>query len=498
MNVRALPLLCLLLGLWAYRAVLSADGSGPPQQRIEQWFFESSGTSPGLVAGTAAWLTWRRLPAWMQLPTSRRLFLPSIFFAISLFVYAWATLAAAPDLLLVSLATLGLGFADAQAGARGLRVMVLPALVLGLALPIPAPLRNDVVWQLQLWSAAGAEVLLNALGVEVSRVGISLQHGETRFLVIESCSGLRSLRSLILVAVVLRELFSAGGPRMWWLVAAAAPLALLLNAVRIAIIATDASLGTPVLGDQHVGQGLLVLAAGTTLLFAAAHFLAGREAPHGNAPRGGHAALPWRLLLPPLALVALLGSVLQPWPAPQPKRLNPALIPMTLGNWQGTSLDNDRLFLGDLPLGNVLHYLYEFQADGERSMEVSLLVAAEAPGRSRDSPFSPKLLLPGREWESDAAEPLNLFVISAEASAVNARSGDTEARVYGWALLGGSVLADSLRSLLALERGPFARERERVYVRVATASGPDAESRRRAGHTLDRFIHDFREILTAL
>ena len=64
---------------------------------------------------------------------------------------------------------------------------------------------------------------------------------------------------------------------MWWLVAAAPPLALLLNAVRIAIIATDASLGTPALGDQHVGQGLLVLAAGTTLLFVAAHFLVGRR-----------------------------------------------------------------------------------------------------------------------------------------------------------------------------------------------------------------------------
>ena len=131
-------------------------------------------------------------------------------------------------------------------------------------------------------------------------------------------------------------------------------------------------------------------------------------------------------------------------------------------------------------------------------MEVSLLVAIEAPGRSRDSPLSPKLLLPGREWESDATEPLKLWAIAAEACTVNARSGDTEARVYGWALPESSKWVDSLRSLLALERGPFARERERVYVRVVTASGADAGSRRQAGHTLDRFIHDFREILMAL
>ena len=91
--------------------------------------------------------------------------------------------------------------------------------------------------------SAGADALLNALGLEVSRVGILLQHADIRFLVIESCSGLRSLRTLTLAALVLRELFVSAGPRLWWLVVAAPPLALLLNVGRIAIIATDASLG---------------------------------------------------------------------------------------------------------------------------------------------------------------------------------------------------------------------------------------------------------------
>jgi len=495
---RAVPPLCLILGLWAYRGVLGADGSGPVPQQIEQWFFESSGTSPGLVLATGAWLAWRRVPAWLQLPVSHRRLLPGACFTISLFAYIWATLTEAPDLLLVSLAMLGLGFAAAQAGSRGIRTMLLPALVLGLALPIPAPLHNDVVWQLQLWAAAGAEILLEAVGVEVSRTGISLQVGATHFLVIESCSGLRSLRSLVLVAVVLRELFASGGPRMGWLVVAAPILAILLNAVRIAIIATDANLGTPELGDQHVGQGLLVLAAGTTLLFGAAHFLAGREEAQRHQPRGPANALPWRRLLPPLVLAALLGSVLQPWPAPEPQRLNPARIPMKLAGWEGTTLPNDRLFLGELPLGNVLHYLYELEDERGGSMEVSLFIAAGAPGRSRDSPFSPKLLLPARDWESDPALPLQLWAIDTQADAVNARSGETELRVYGWARPGNGAWMDSLRSLLALERGPFARERERVYVRVATASGQDAASRRRAGHTLDRFIHDFRGVLTSL
>jgi hypothetical protein len=49
-----------------------------------------------------------------------------------------------------------------------------------------------------------------------------------------------------------------------------------------------------------------------------------------------------------------------------------------------------------------------------------------------------------------------------------------------------------------MERGPFERQRERVYVRLTTPSGEDADSRRRARHVLDRFVHDFRDLLTPL
>ena len=376
--------------------------------------------------------------------------------------------------------------------------MALPVVVMGLALPIPSPVHNVIVWQLQVWSAAGADALLNVLGLEVSRVGILLQHADTRFLVIESCSGLRSLRTLTLAALVLRELFVSAGPRMWWLVVAAPPLALLLNVVRIAIIATDASLGEPELGEQHVSQGLLVLAAGSMLLFATGHFLAGREPAGETNPRLPRATLPWARLLPPLALMAALGILLNPWEAPRLERPELATFPMQWEGWQGETLDNDRIFLGTLPVGIVVHRLYEYAGEDDRSMEVSLFIATEAPGRFRDNLFSPKLLLPGRGWEIASAEPVRLWPIAMEVDSADAHTADARAHVYAWESHAEGTWEASLRSLLALERGPFARQRERVYVRLTTPSGKDAESRRRARHVLDRFVHDFRDLLTSL
>jgi len=494
-----LALLCLALGLWSYRTLFGAGSTLPAQQQVEAWFFASTGTSPGLVVGVAAWLAWRRRSRLAGKPQPRRQIWSWGFFTLALLLYGWAQMASAKDLLLPSLAALGLGLAGAHSGLAGIRAMALPSLVLALALPIPSPLRNDIVWQLQLSSAAGADAILEALGIGMQRVGILLQHEDTSFLVIESCSGLRSLRTLTVVALVLRELFAAAGPRIWWLVVAAPPLALLLNVIRIAIIATDASLGDPALGDQHVGQGLMVLTAGTLLLFAAGHFLAGRTELENTSPPDTPSSLPWQRLLVPLSLMTALGHALPAWPPPQLERPDLAAFPMQRGKWFGEVLDSDRLFLGTLPLGNVVHRRYRYEEEREGpSIEVSLFIATESPGQVRDSPFSPKLLLPGRAWETRDPGNYRLWPISMDVTAANASSFDARARVFGWAIPSDELWGDSLRSLLALERGPFARERERVYVRLSTPSGEGAESQRRAERILDRFTHDFRDLLEAL
>src|SRR5206468_1091360 len=131
---------------------------------------------------------------------------------------AWAALAQAALLLFASAAPRLLAFAAAARGRAGCRALLLPSLVLGLGLALPAPLEHELVWQLQRWATAGSAGLLRALGREVEVGGAILWIGDQTFQVIDGCSGLRGILILSLVALIVRELFAHAGARAWLVV----------------------------------------------------------------------------------------------------------------------------------------------------------------------------------------------------------------------------------------------------------------------------------------
>lgn len=489
----------LVLFAVAFGPFLGLDLARDPEPELERWFFETGGTSPGLALLIAAWLAWRRLPQLRALPVQAAKAATACLAAATVLVFAWAKLAAAPDLLAVSLALLLLAFGCAARGLRGVRCLWLPAALLLLALPIPFPLQNEVVWQLQLWSAAGAESLLELGGFDVSRTGAHLRHGDISFVVIDTCSGLRSMRTLTLVAFVLRELFAGAGPRAWGLVAGAPVLALLLNWLRIAIIATDAARAEAAPADTHLEQGLAVLFAGTLVLFAIGHFLErGRRAASSSAP-ASLGELPWRSACVGLCALALLSLGVAPWPTPNPKSPVFNAIPLQLADWKGKTVEADLRFLHGIFLGAVQERLYE--RAGRRAGEggsVALFVASEVAQSGRTSPSSRALLLPASDWVVESSEPTRIWSLGVDGTLASVRHRDGRALVYGFGLHEGGAIRDSLRSLLALERGPFLRSQARVRLRIATAMGRDPRSRERAKQLLDRFVFDFQRELAAL
>jgi exosortase len=466
---------------------------------IERFFFESGGTSPSLALGISAWLAWRRLPRLRGLPGAGAPAATAIFAGTAALVVVWSRLAAAPDLLALPIALLLLAFGCAARGIAGARALLLPAALLGLALPIPFPLQNEVVWQLQLWSAAGGEALLALAGFDVSRSGAHLLHGDVAFVVIDSCSGLRGLRTLVLVAFVLRELFARAGRRAWWLVAAAPPLAIALNMLRIAVIASDAARAAAAPEDTHIEQGLSVLFGGTIALFALGAWLERGRPEDPRAVVDAEGALPLRGACAVLAALALPVTALAPWRIPNPTV--PALnaIPLERAGWTGRALDPDRRFLHGIFVGAAREW--SFEREGRRGGEprrVSLFVASEAAGSGRTSLRSRALLQPGADWETLASEPVRIWSLGVDATLADARSRDAYALVYGFGLHESSSAVDSLRSLFALERGPFERERARVRVRISTRMQDSAASRAHAKQILDRFVFDFGNELAAL
>ena len=380
------------LFLFAFSPVGRAfDSKSPLLNQFEYWFFDTSGSSAGLMTCLAAWATWRRFPRLLGIKTTPHKVGSGLLFLACLGVFVWAERNDAPDLLFISLALLVASLSFYLGGANGVRTMVLPIVILILALPIPHPLNSEIVWSLQNWSAAGTASLLNLLGFEVIRSGAQLSYGDVIFLVIEGCSGLRSILTLTILALVIRELFALSSRRGWGLVLAAPFLAIMLNIVRIAAIVLSSSPSDQTIGDEHLGQGLVVLALGASILFVAAHYLArpgGATTP--DTQRTG-SNLPARLLRPCSAMLAVLclaSVVTKPWPLPTHAETSTTDIPMTLAGWSATTLELDYPFLGIVPRGFIALREYHRSTPVDRlgPRPITVLITADSSKRPRGSP----------------------------------------------------------------------------------------------------------------
>jgi exosortase len=142
-------------------------------------------------------------------------------------------------------------------GGRLLKHLLVPGLLLLLAIPIPAIIFNKIAFPLQLFASRCAVWSMSVLGIPVLRQGNVIELKplnalETKKLeVVEACSGIRSLMTLLTLAVVFsyfsypREddsnqdqglaawLKSYGFWRSVILVLSAIPIAILTNALRV-------------------------------------------------------------------------------------------------------------------------------------------------------------------------------------------------------------------------------------------------------------------------
>jgi exosortase len=105
--------------------------------------------------------------------------------------------------------------------------------VLLLAIPIPAILFNHITLPLQLLASRVASDVLPFCGVPVIREGNVIQLPSMQLEVAEACSGIRSLMSLLTLAVFYGNLAETRPLRRVLLAAASLPIAVAANAARI-------------------------------------------------------------------------------------------------------------------------------------------------------------------------------------------------------------------------------------------------------------------------
>ena len=179
-------------------------------------------------------------------------------------------------------------------GWRLLRAAAVPLLLLALAIPVPAIVFNKVAFPLQLFASQCAVWVMRLVNIPVLREGniielYPLGSATTKRLeVVEACSGIRSLMTLITLAVVFAYFTNPsheggagsdgdGGHRsryaVWravLIVAAAVPIAIITNAARVSGTGVLARYyGTQVAdGFFHEFSGWVIYIAAFLLLFA--------------------------------------------------------------------------------------------------------------------------------------------------------------------------------------------------------------------------------------
>jgi exosortase len=202
-------------------------------------------------------------------------------------------------------------------GFRLLRMVLVPLALLVLAIPIPTIIFNKIAFPLQLFASRCAVWAMRLFDIPVLRQGNIIElmplNATTpkRLEVVEACSGIRSLMTLVTLSVVfayfthpnndgrggdgplgqriVRTLKSYGFWRSLILVLSAVPIAILTNALRVSGTGVLAHYyGTRVAdGFFHSFSGWVVYIAAFLLLFAVGWLLdkIGRFGKGGN--RGG-------------------------------------------------------------------------------------------------------------------------------------------------------------------------------------------------------------------
>jgi exosortase len=160
-------------------------------------------------------------------------------------------------------------------GWRHLRMLAFPFALLVLSIPIPAIIITRVTLPLQLAASAMSEQALAVVNVPVLRDGNVLMLPNATLQVAEACSGVRSLVALVVLALVIARYVDRRPGVRAAIVAAAAPVAVLVNGLRVTLTATATyHFGTAAAaGAIHETMGVATFLVAVALLAGCARAL---------------------------------------------------------------------------------------------------------------------------------------------------------------------------------------------------------------------------------
>jgi len=251
---------------------------------VQQWSSDPDYSHGFLIPLFSGLVLWRERQRW---PRSEMQFsslgLPVMAGAVVLFFLG--SLGAELFITRFSMLVLLVGMILFLAGWKVLRAIAFPVGYLILMIPLPAILYNQITFPLQLIASRLAAFWLELVQVPVLRDGNVLRLSNYSLEVVEACSGIRSLLSLISLAIAYGYLMEPRRCVRYVLVMLMVPCAIVSNAVRIMGAAVMAHRFGPNAADGflHMFSGWVIFVTALILMFAfhwiLRHIRKEREAP---------------------------------------------------------------------------------------------------------------------------------------------------------------------------------------------------------------------------
>ena len=230
----------------------------------EEFFFEANEAAGAPVLILSAWLFYRRSHYWDLLRGQGDLISASVLFALTLALYSWGTYTGADDLRLAS----SMGFAAAilflLGGRSAFGAFWVPVVFLAFALPLSPILLSVAIFPIQLATSAYAGLVLNGLGVQSFVQGDQILRPENTFIVIETCSGVRTIVTLTMLTVLLIDLFERTGTHALLLMLLAPIVAFFSNGIRVVTLVLNPHSS---IHSIHNLQGIGMLLVGLTIIY---------------------------------------------------------------------------------------------------------------------------------------------------------------------------------------------------------------------------------------
>lgn len=146
-------------------------------------------------------------------------------------------------------------------GKAWVRALLLPLLLLLFMIPIPQIIYARLTLGLQILASQLGETLIGWMGIPVIRTGNLLELPSQTLNIVDACSGIRSLVSLLFLSQVYGYFTERRVWMRWALLVATVPIAIAANAIRVATTGALSEVSTKLAqGAYHEMEGYIVFA----------------------------------------------------------------------------------------------------------------------------------------------------------------------------------------------------------------------------------------------